>query len=82
MKYDQSNYSQYKQLYNMNPFDITQFLKMFSNDKNLISTLLATTSLTYFAYIVFENFYVDYYWYIQLTGIITIGFFRSSGETQ
>ena len=61
----------------MNPFDITQFLKMFSNDKNLISTLLATISLTYFAYIVFENFYVDYYWYTQLTGLITMGYLLS-----
>lgn len=54
--------------------DIYDYLQNYTNP---ISILLATISLTYFAYIVFENFYVDYYWYIQLTGIITIGFVLS-----
>jgi len=54
--------------------DIYKFLHDYTNPTSI---LLATISLTYFAYIVFENFYVDYYWYIQLTGLITIGFVLS-----
>ena len=58
-------------------FNLQDIYKFLQNYTNPISILLATISLTYFAYIVFENFYVDYYWYIQLTGLITIGFVLS-----
>lgn len=58
-------------------FNLPDIYKFLQNYTNPISILLATISLTYFAYIVFENFYVDYYWYMQLTGLITIGFVLS-----
>lgn len=51
---------------------ISNLFNILPNIKNRIPTLLPAASLIFFAYVVFENFYVNYYWYKHLTGLITI----------
>ncbi|CAG1020159.1 hypothetical protein DOJK_00136 [Patescibacteria group bacterium] len=40
--------------------------------KNRIPTLIPAASLIFFAYFMLDNFYVNYYWFKHITGLITI----------
>lgn len=51
---------------------ISNLFNILPNIKNRIPTLLPATSLIIFAYFILDNFYVDYYWYQHITGLITI----------
>jgi hypothetical protein len=51
---------------------ISTILNFLPNIKNRIPTLLPAAGLIFFSYVMFENFYVDYYWFEHITGLITI----------
>lgn len=51
---------------------ISYFLNILPIKNRTIPTLLPAAGLILFAYFILDNFYVDYYWYKHITGLITI----------
>lgn len=51
---------------------ISNLINILPNIKNRIPTLIPAASLIFFAYFMLDNFYVNYYWYKHITGLITI----------